>query len=163
MMKEQRKWSGWLLISVITLITGVALVMTTLASPQTEAYPAPTQSSQPDIPTEAPRSSPQPMQSASRTVNASIMGYGGPVLVRLTLDQSGAISSLDIGGARFQETEGIGSKVRDDSFVQSLIGKKPPLEPGKDADTIAGATVSSTAALEAINAACAFLESSAVK
>jgi len=156
-MKEQRKWSGWLLISVITLVAGVALVMTTLASPQAEAYPEPVPSQQPAASTAAPAPSAQPVQTGSRTANASIMGYGGPVLVRLTLDESGAIQEADIGGARFQETEGLGSRVRDDAFVQSLIGKKPPLELGSDIDAVSGATVSSKAAAEAVNAAYAFL------
>lgn len=156
-MKEQRKWSGWLLISVITLVAGVMLVMTTLASPQSEPYAEPTQSLQPAPSPEAPAPSAQPVQADSRTANASIMGYGGPVLVRLTLDESGMIQNADIGGARFQETEGLGSRVRDDAFVQSLIGKKPPLELGKDVDAVSGATVSSTAAVEAVNAAYAFL------
>ena len=77
--------------------------------------------------------------------------------MRLTIDESGMIQNADIGGARFQETEGLGSRVRDDAFVQSLIGKKPPLELGKDVDAVSGATVSSTAAVEAVNAAYAFL------
>lgn len=91
------------------------------------------------------------------TANASVMGYGGPVLVRLTLDENGLIAELDVGGARFAETEGIGSRVTEESFISTFIGKKPPLEPGKDVDTLAGATVSSRAVIEAVNEAAAFL------
>ena len=158
-MDHQRKWTGWLLISVIVLVAGVALVMTTLASPQSEPYP----SQQPAEPMAAPTSTPVPQQAqqmqpvSGRTANASVIGYAGPVLVRLTLDDAGAIESLNIGGARFKETEGLGGKVRDEAFVKTLIGKTPPLTQGEDVDGISGATLSSTAAVEAINAAHAFL------
>lgn len=95
--------------------------------------------------------------SAGRTANASVMGYGGPVLVRLTLDENGLIAELDVGGARFAETDGVGSRVKEDSFIGAFIGKKPPLEPSKDVDTLAGATISSCAVIEAVNEAAAFL------
>lgn len=158
-MDNQRKWTGWLLISVIVLVAGVALVMTTLASPQSEPYPSqqPTESMAPPTGTPVPQQAQQLQPNAQRTANASVIGYAGPVLVRLTLDETGAIEELDIGGARFQETEGLGGKVRDETFVKPLIGKTPPFTLGKDVDGISGATLSSTAAVEAINAAHAFL------
>lgn len=156
-MENQRKWTGWLLISAIVLVVGITLVMTTLASPQPDTYPQTQTTQQPSPATQAPAPSAQPALSNSRTANASIIGYGGPVLVRLTLDENDAIEALEIGGARFEETQGVGSKVKDDAFTQALIGKKPPLTLAKDADSVSGATISSTAAVEAINAAYAFL------
>lgn len=92
-----------------------------------------------------------------RTANASTIGYGGPVLVRLTLDDAGKIAKLDVGGARFSETEGVGSRVRDEAFTGSFIGLTPPLTLGKDVDGISGATVSSQAVVDAVNEAAAFL------
>lgn len=91
-----------------------------------------------------------------RISNASVIGYGGPVLVRVGLDMSGAILSLSIGGERFAETEGLGSKVREEAFTSQFIGKTPPVKMD-DIDGIAGATVSTEAALEAINEAAAFI------
>ena len=155
-MEHQRKWTGWLLIAVIIVISGSALVMTTLASSGTNM----------PLATQSPLSSSQPMQSAEsmpgstavqRTANASVIGYGGPVLVRLTLDEARTITALDIGGARFQETEGVGGKVRNPDFAQSFIGQKPPLTIGKEIDAIAGASVSSKAVVDAVNEAAAFL------
>ena len=99
--------------------------------------------------------SPGPMQGS--TVNASAIGYAGPVLVRMTLKEDGTIAAVDIGGARFAETEGVGSRVREEEFTSQFIGKKPPLIPGKDVDIIAGATLSSEAAIQAINDGAAFL------
>lgn len=91
------------------------------------------------------------------TANASVLGYGGPVLVRLTLSEEGVIQSVDIGGARFSETEGVGSRIREKSFTDSFIGKTPPLSLGSEIDAVAGATVSSQAAVDAVNEAAAFL------
>ena len=95
--------------------------------------------------------------SSSRTANASTIGYGGPVLVRLSLDENGVIESVDIGGARFMETEGVGSRVREKAFMEQFVGKTPPLTLGEDIDAVSGATVSSQAAVDAVNDAAAFL------
>lgn len=95
--------------------------------------------------------------SAPRTARASTIGYGGPVLVRLTLDEAGAIAALTVGGARFAETDGVGSRVREEAFARSFLGKTPPLRL-KDVDAISGATVSSQAVVDAVNQAAAFLE-----
>lgn len=109
--------------------------------------------------TGAPITSSAPDTTAQgRTANASAIGYGGPVLVRLTLDDAGAITALDVGGVRFEETEGVGSRVREPAFTQSFIGKTPPLELNTDIDAISGATVSSQAVVDAVNEAAEFLK-----
>lgn len=100
---------------------------------------------------------PEANDTAGMTANASVIGYGGPVLVRLTLDDQGKIAALDVGGARFAETEGVGSRVRDEAFTQGFIGLTPPLALNEDIDAISGATVSSRAVVEAVNDAAAFL------
>ncbi len=105
----------------------------------------------------SPTFTPEAGESRQMTANASTIGYGGPVLVRLTLDDQGKIAALDVGGARFAETEGVGSRVRDESFTQTLIGLTPPLTLNEDVDAISGATISSQAVVEAINDAAAFL------
>ena len=92
-----------------------------------------------------------------KTANASAIGYGGPVLVRLSVDADGRIAAMDVGGVRFMETEGVGSRVKEDAFVQQFIGLTPPLTPGEDIDTLSGATISSRAVIEAVNDASAFL------
>lgn len=107
--------------------------------------------------------SPTPDASAAqteRTANASVIGYAGPVLVRLTLDEQDRIEALEIGWARFLETEGVGSRVREAEFTQRLIGQTPPLTLGEEIDALSGATRSSQAAVDAVNAAYAFLKES---
>lgn len=110
------------------------------------------------VPSSNPVGSGQASHANGRTANASVIGYGGPVLARVTLGADGSIESVAFGGARFLETDGVGSRVRDDaSFAQSFVGKTPPLTLGKDIDALAGATVSSQAAVDAVNQAHAFL------
>lgn len=98
----------------------------------------------------------EPTAKASHSANASVIGYGGPVLVELALDEAGAISALTVGAERFLETQGIGSKVKEEAFAQQFIGKKPPLTLN-DIDAVSGATISSQAVVDAVNAAYAFL------
>lgn len=99
---------------------------------------------------------PQAAQS-SQTAGASVMGYAGPVLVQIALDEAGTITALQVGKARFLETEGVGSQVKELAFTSQFIGKKPPLALGTDIDAISGATLSSQAVVDAVNAAMAFL------
>ena len=81
---------------------------------------------------------------------ASAQGFGGPVAVTLELDANGAISSITIGDDYFNETEGYGKKALEDSFSSQFIGMTPPLALS-DIDAISGATVTSTAVVNAIN------------
>lgn len=100
--------------------------------------------------------SPETGAAEGRTANASVIGYGGPVLVRLTVDNSGVVTALEVGAERFAETEGVGSRVREPAFTDQWIGKKLPLQLG-DIDAVSGATVSSQAVVDAVNEAYAFL------
>ena len=109
-----------------------------------------------DIPVQTQDPATAVQTEGGRTANASVIGYGGPVLVRLTLDADGAISALSIGGARMQETAGVGTRVMEESFTGQFIGKVPPIQEG-DVELLSGATISSTAAVEAVNQAAAFL------
>ena len=139
-MENQKKWAGWLIAGLVAAVAVVAVVMTT----GTAEPPAVT-------PTASPAA-------AGRTANASAIGYAGPVLVRLTLEDSGAISAIDVGGARFLETVGVGSGVREEAFTSQFIGKTPPLTLNQDVDAVSGATLSSQAVVDAVNEAFAFLE-----
>ncbi len=85
-------------------------------------------------------------------VNASKLGYAGPVYIELSLDDAGAISYLKIGNERFSETPGLGAKVLDEAFAAQFIGKVPPLAI-TDIDAITGATITTQTVIDAINAA----------
>jgi len=92
------------------------------------------------------------------TVKSLPKGYGGTVetLVGITID--GKVAGLKIGA--HTETPGLGSKIADAAFVNNFIGKDA-IEfnitkdtPAKNADvqTVSGATVSSKAVANGVNA-----------
>ena len=89
---------------------------------------------------------------ATTTVSASKKGYNGPVFVSVEVDNNGVVKSMTVGNDMFDETVGIGSQVKEDWFIAQFIGKTLPLKDG-DVDLITGATISSTAVVNAVNAA----------
>lgn len=81
---------------------------------------------------------------------ASVQGFAGPVAVTLSLDESGAIREISIGDDFFNETEGFGRRALEESFQAQFIGKVPPLTLS-DIDALSGATITSTAVVDAVN------------
>ncbi len=141
-MEKQRKWAGVVILGVAVLLVGSVLVL----------------NQNPGQATPSGQQTPKPAAvSTARTANASAIGYAGPVLVRLSLGENGVVEAVEIGGARFGETEGLGSRVRDESFVSQFIGRIPPFALGENIDAVSGATLSSQAAVDAVNDAAAFL------
>lgn len=110
----------------------------------------------PEASSAAPVQTAQPPAEGQRTANASVIGYAGPVLVRLTLDEQNTITALRIGEERMLETVGLGARVAEEPFIRQFIGLKVPVQEA-DIELIAGATISSRAAIEAVNQAAAFL------
>ena len=78
-------------------------------------------------------------------------GFAGPVAVTLTLDDSLTIQSIEIGDDQFAETDGLGAKAKDAEFTDQFVGKTLPLKDG-DIDAISGATITTNAVLDAVNA-----------
>ncbi len=91
-------------------------------------------------------------QTEEKTASASSKGFGGPVAVTITLNDDNTIASLVVGDEDFAETDGIGSRAREEAYTSTFIGKKVPLAEG-DVDTLSGATVTSTAVIKAVNKA----------
>ena len=85
------------------------------------------------------------------TWRAAFKGFGGPVVVALTLDDNLTIQSIQIGDDQFAETEGYGAQALEPAFQEQFIGKTLPLKDG-DADGISGATMTTTAVLDGIDA-----------
>ena len=69
----------------------------------------------------------------------------------ITLDGEGKIASMTVGGANFNETAGLGARAQEAAFTDQFIGKSGVLAYGEGIDAIAGATITSTAVLEAVN------------
>ncbi len=84
----------------------------------------------------------------------SARGFASDVKVQLTLDAAGAITGLTIESSG--ETAGFGTRCMEDpAFAEQFIGKTAPFAIGENIDALAGATVTSTAVVDAVNAAVA--------
>ena len=82
--------------------------------------------------------------------SASEEGFSGPVKVDVVFDAEGKIKSLSV--AAEHETPGLGKNVEESSFRDQFIGMKAPVNMA-DIDVATYATISSTAAVNAINKA----------
>ena len=97
------------------------------------------------------------VEASGEALSASAQGFAGPVKVTLTLDEKKTITSIEIGDENFAETEGMGKKALEPEFQAQFIGKTVPLTMD-DIDALAGATVTTTAVVEAINTIAAGLD-----
>ena len=95
--------------------------------------------------------------SADWVANASLSGSaegwsGAAVSVSVQLDDACRISELIIDAST--QTEEFGGRVQSEpEFAEQFIGKTLPVTLGQDVDALSGATVSSTAVVEALNSA----------
>lgn len=94
---------------------------------------------------------------ADRVPNAVLTGSaegwsGGAVSVTVTLDGEARIADIAID-ASTQTPEIGGMTATDEAFLSQFIGKSLPLQMGDGIDALSGATVTSTAVVEAANAA----------
>ena len=88
---------------------------------------------------------------AVSSAQAAEQGFGGEVTARLALE-NGAIKTLTIDTPN--ETEGLGKRASEEAFTDQFIGKTGPFTFGEDGiEALSGATVTSNAALKAINRA----------
>ena len=89
-------------------------------------------------------------------------GFGGDVTVRAELNEDGTIKELIIETPN--ETEGLGKRASEAEFIEQFIGKAGPFTFGENGiEALSGATVTSTAALAAINKAAAAGESASAE
>jgi uncharacterized protein with FMN-binding domain len=74
------------------------------------------------------------------------------VVVTLTVDEARVITGIVVDSAN--ETKGFGTRcAEDEAFLNQFIGKKATPDVGEGIEALTGATVTSNAVLEAINAA----------
>ena len=84
---------------------------------------------------------------------ATAQGFAGPIEVTLGINPEGSITGLKIGGKDFAETAGLGTKVQEPAFTDQFVGASFPVALGDTVDGVSGATISSRAAVEAVNLA----------
>lgn len=79
-------------------------------------------------------------------------GYGGDVPVMVAIDNAGAIVGIEISGT--EETQGLGSKIEEPAFKDQFKGlAAASITLNTEVQQVAGATVSSDAAVTAVNSA----------
>ena len=79
-------------------------------------------------------------------------GFASDVTVTATLD-NGTITALTVDASG--ETAGFGQKCGEEEFTAQFIGKTLPVTLGEDVDAVAGATITSTAVVDALNSLAA--------
>ena len=99
---------------------------------------------------EEPAEETEPKEAADgTTIDATEQGFGGDVTAHITLDGD-KIQALTIETPN--ETAGLGQRASEEAFTGQFIGKSGPFTYGEDGvDALSGATITSNAALKAIN------------
>ncbi|MDO5300688.1 MAG: FMN-binding protein, partial [Clostridia bacterium] len=83
-------------------------------------------------------------------LTANPQGYGGPIPITIGVSTGGYVTQVYVGS--LQETAGLGSKVGEADFMDQFIAiAADPDTLRDDVDTISGATVSSSAFVNAVN------------
>jgi len=80
-------------------------------------------------------------------------GFGGEISAMIGFDTSSAVSGIKI--TAMSETAGVGTKVKNDTFLSRFFGKSEPVTIGETVDGISGATFSSKGVAQAVNNAMA--------
>ena len=94
---------------------------------------------------------------AGYVITAQSRGYGGQVPAAVAFDAEGTI--LRVVMMSNDETPGLGQKVSEQNFTDQFSGRKAEQMTLSDIDAISGATISSKAALSAVNLACEAFQS----
>lgn len=84
-------------------------------------------------------------------VTAQAKGYSGQVPMGVAFDADGTIAN--VVGMSNTETPGLGTKVADEGFSSQFVGRAAEPLSLDDIDAVTGATISSKAALAAVNQA----------
>jgi electron transport complex protein RnfG len=88
-------------------------------------------------------------ETAGWCVNIKAPGYKGDIDLTIGVLADGTLAGLRVGA--HEETAGLGSKVSDPAFYEQFTNAQPPLALKQDIDGITGATISSSAVLNAAN------------
>ena len=89
---------------------------------------------------------------AGEEATATMKGFASDVAVTATIED-GAITALTVDASG--ETAGFGQKCAEEDFTAQFIGKTLPVTLGEDVDAVAGATITSTAVVDALNSLAA--------
>lgn len=88
-------------------------------------------------------------------VNAVAAGYVGDVSMMVGINTAHEVCGIKI--VSMSETPGVGTKISGESFLERFFGMSEPAEIGGNVDGISGATYSSRAVADGVNAALAIM------
>ena len=84
-------------------------------------------------------------------LTATVQGFGGEVTLNVLLNDDGTVAALTIDTPN--ETDGLGKMTSEPAFTDQFIGKAAPFAYGEDGiEAVTGATVTSTAVIDGLNA-----------
>lgn len=100
-------------------------------------------------------------QTVGYVAQLTIKGFGGQIELIVGADADGSVTGVNVGGADFKETAGLGAKAKDAAFTSQFIGKSAPITAKKAGETASGdsidaitaATVTSRAVTSGVNTA----------
>ena len=90
---------------------------------------------------------------AGVVVYVTATGRNGPVQVQVGIGHSGEVAGVLIDPAGHKETEGLGDMIEESYFWSQFVGYSDPFTIGDNIDGVAGATISSQAVVDCVNAA----------
>ena len=85
------------------------------------------------------------------TAQITVKGYGGEIEIVVGVDNDGVITGINVGGANFSETAGLGAKTKEPAFTEQFKGLSAPLTLKGNVDSVSGASVSSGAIVNGVN------------
>lgn len=91
-------------------------------------------------------------------VQLTVAGCQGPIEIQAGFDMEGKIQSISCGGQKFAETSGLGARVKESKFRDQFAGLFVPVALGEEIDSVTGASVSSGAVVNGVNAAGAYVQ-----
>lgn len=179
----RKQWPAWIVLGLIALVAGGALGFTNeLTAPviaeqaaaaavaaRQDVLPAAKAFEEVDLSAAVPTNQVGEInscfiatadgQTVGHTVQVTVTGYGGPIEIVVGIGVDGAITGVNIGGADFSETPGLGAKVKEPAFYEQFTGLTPPAVLKGNIDSVSGASISSGAVVDAVNTAVEFVAS----
>lgn len=157
------KKQAWLILCIITVIAGVALGATdiltrdriaeqeaiALNAARMSVMPTATDFAEEALPEGVALDSLYSAKNGDEIVGyvgqATVTGFGGPIVVVLGVDNDGTVTGISVGGSSFAETAGLGTRTKEPEFTDQFKGLASEPKLNENVDGISGATVSSSA------------------
>ena len=148
-----KKWPAWIVLGLIALIAGCALGLTNEVT-------APVIKEQALAAADEARRAvlPDATDFEELAVNNDSIDYcykglanGETKEIVVGVDNDGVITGINVGGANFSETAGLGAKTKEPAFTEQFKGLSAPLTLKGNVDSVSGASVSSGAIVNGVN------------